>query len=75
MHIYYDPKDETHVTGVAYLGPSVTPYIGFNPGYRIYTLDGDYANSSWVSVSNSSSSSFLSNSRRAMRTSVLAAIL
>ncbi|XP_055336532.1 sphingomyelin phosphodiesterase-like [Paramacrobiotus metropolitanus] len=48
MHIYYDPADESHVTGLGYLGPSVTPYVGFNPSYRIYTIDGNYANSSWI---------------------------
>lgn len=50
MHIYFDPLDESMVTGLSYLGPSVTPYQGLNPGYRIYTIDGNYANSSWVRV-------------------------
>ena len=49
MHLYYDPADEARVTAVSYLGPAITPYEGYNPGYRIYTIDGNYANSSWVS--------------------------
>ena len=33
---------------IAFIGPSVTTYQGHNPGYRIYDIDGDYANSSRV---------------------------
>ena len=33
---------------IAYIGPSVTTFQGHNPGYRIYEVDGDYANSSRV---------------------------
>lgn len=33
---------------IAFIGPSVTTYQGYNPGYRIYDIDGDYANSSRV---------------------------
>ena len=29
-----------------YVGPSVTTFDRYNPGYRIYTVDGDYNNSS-----------------------------
>ncbi|GAV05396.1 hypothetical protein RvY_15537 [Ramazzottius varieornatus] len=47
LHLYYDP-DDGHPTSVSYLGPSVTPYQGFNPGYRIYTIDGNYEESEWV---------------------------
>ena len=31
---------------VLYLGPSVTTYTSQNPGYRIYTVDGNYNESS-----------------------------
>ena len=31
----------------AYIGPSVTTYSNLNPGYRIFTIDGDYAGSSY----------------------------
>lgn len=34
---------------IAYIGPSVTPFTNLNPGYRIYEVDGDYANSTQVS--------------------------
>lgn len=47
----YDPDTQEPVL-VSYIGPSVTTYVGdkgLNPGYRIYTVDGDYANSTWVS--------------------------
>ncbi len=36
---------------IAYIGPSVTPSDA-NPGFRIYTLDGDYEGSSNVSQLN-----------------------
>ncbi len=36
-------------TGVAYVAPSVTPYHDLNPGYRVYTVDGVYPNSTFVS--------------------------
>lgn len=29
---------------VAYVAPSVTPFAYFNPGYKIYYVDGDHAN-------------------------------
>ncbi|XP_019855309.1 PREDICTED: sphingomyelin phosphodiesterase-like isoform X3 [Amphimedon queenslandica] len=32
--------------GILYLGPSVTTYTEQNPGYRIYTVDGNYNGSS-----------------------------
>lgn len=28
---------------MAYIAPSVTPYFDFNPGYKIYYVDGDHA--------------------------------
>lgn len=38
-------------TNVAYLGPSVTTYEKFNPAYRIYYVDGDHKDTSWVGYS------------------------
>ena len=32
---------------MSYLGPSVTTTSFLNPGYRIYTIDGDYEESTW----------------------------
>ncbi|CAF5066461.1 unnamed protein product, partial [Rotaria sp. Silwood1] len=33
----------------AYIGPSVTTYSHLNPGYRIFTIDGNYSGGSyWV---------------------------
>lgn len=34
--------------GIAYLGPSVSPYYDLNPGYRIYYIDGDHDKSTRV---------------------------
>ncbi len=31
---------------MAYIAPSVTPYANFNPGYKIYYVDGDHAETS-----------------------------
>lgn len=36
-------------TSVAYIGPSVTPFVDFNPAYRLYYVDGDHGNSTFVS--------------------------
>ncbi|XP_031627934.1 sphingomyelin phosphodiesterase isoform X2 [Contarinia nasturtii] len=42
FEVFYDPKDLSRATNVAYIGPSVTPYDNLNPGYRIYYVDGDH---------------------------------
>ena len=34
---------------VALLGPSVTSYQGYNMGFRVYTIDGDYNGTTNVS--------------------------
>jgi len=47
FQLFYDEEDY-HVTSVAYIGPSVTPYYGLNPGYRLYTIDGNYDTSKMV---------------------------
>ena len=36
---------------VAFLGPSVTSYQGYNMGFRVYTIDGDYNGTTNVSDS------------------------
>lgn len=47
FEIFYDKSGpKPRATSIAYIGPSVTTYDGFNPGYRIYTLDGNYPESS-----------------------------
>lgn len=48
FEIFYDEKTRKIPTNIAFIGPSVTTYQGHNPGYRIYDIDGDYANSSRV---------------------------
>jgi sphingomyelin phosphodiesterase len=48
FEMFYDEKDNDRPTNIAFVGPSVTTYTGLNPGFRIYTLDGDYDNSSQV---------------------------
>ncbi|XP_050717172.1 sphingomyelin phosphodiesterase-like isoform X1 [Eriocheir sinensis] len=45
FELFYDERNRHRVTNIAYIGPSVTSYYKLNPGYRIYTVEGDYANS------------------------------
>ncbi|XP_054157645.1 sphingomyelin phosphodiesterase-like [Oppia nitens] len=42
-------KNGVHIrpTNMAYIGPSVTTFGNVNPGYRIYTIDGDYDESTY----------------------------
>lgn len=35
---------------VAYIAPSVTPFSNFNPGYKIYYVDGDHVDTSRVVI-------------------------
>lgn len=35
-------------TSVAFIGPSVTPYENYNPAYRLYYVDGEHRNSTFV---------------------------
>ncbi|CAG7786610.1 unnamed protein product [Allacma fusca] len=46
LELFYPKEDPFRASGVAYIGPSVTPYFNLNPGYRIYYVDGDYSSSS-----------------------------
>ena len=45
--MFYDLDNITRATGISYVGSSVTTYSNLNPGYKIYTVDGFYSNSSW----------------------------
>ena len=36
FEIFYDLKNRSRPTNIAYIGPSVTTYYGLNPTYRIY---------------------------------------
>jgi sphingomyelin phosphodiesterase len=40
-------NDPTRATSIAYVGGSITTFNFLNPGYRIYTVDGIYADSTW----------------------------
>lgn len=42
FEVFYDNEKYKKPTGIAYIGPSVTPYSGQNPAYRIYYVDGDH---------------------------------
>ena len=46
----YDPENATRAVHVGYVTQSQTPYHELNPGYRVFTVDGDYEGSSYVSV-------------------------
>ena len=49
LNMFYDVSDGfKRPVSVAYVGPSVTPLWQLNMGYRVYEVDGFYANSSWV---------------------------
>ncbi|XP_078571362.1 sphingomyelin phosphodiesterase-like isoform X2 [Branchiostoma floridae x Branchiostoma japonicum] len=50
FELFYDMKNHTRPTNVAYIGPSVTPYMYLNPGYRVYEIDGNYPKSSMLVV-------------------------
>ncbi|XP_065184745.1 sphingomyelin phosphodiesterase-like [Sycon ciliatum] len=50
MEVFFtedDPKI-AQPNSIAYIAPSVTTYTGHFPTYRIYDVDGGYANSSWT---------------------------
>ena len=49
IKIFYETTGtESRVTNVAFIGGSLTTYDGINPGYRVYTVDGERPNSSFV---------------------------
>ena len=47
FEIFYDADNVTRATSLAYLAGSVTTFGFLNPGYRIYTVDGFYPNTSY----------------------------
>lgn len=47
--LYFDEENGNKPIGVGYLAPSMTTYTNLNPGYRVYHIDGDRVNSTWVS--------------------------
>ncbi|CAF4257182.1 unnamed protein product, partial [Rotaria sp. Silwood2] len=47
LMIFYDEIEKQRPVSMAYIGPSVTTYSYLNPGYRVYTIDGDYQGSSF----------------------------
>ncbi|EHB06723.1 Sphingomyelin phosphodiesterase [Heterocephalus glaber] len=48
FEIFYDEETLNRPLSVAFLAPSATTYIGLNPGYRVYQIDGNYPGSSHV---------------------------
>jgi sphingomyelin phosphodiesterase len=38
FQLFYDLENRTRPINIAYIGPSVTPYYGLNPTYRIYDV-------------------------------------
>ncbi|CAN7994787.1 unnamed protein product [Ixodes pacificus] len=49
LKLFYDDDDKRAV-GVAYLAPSVTTFRSGHPAFRVYTIDGNYPNSTWTVV-------------------------
>lgn len=45
FELFYDEYNPHRVTNIAYIGPSVTSYYKLNPGYRLYTIEGEYEGS------------------------------
>ncbi|GAB6026449.1 hypothetical protein CHUAL_012647 [Chamberlinius hualienensis] len=45
FEVFYDKHDQSLPINVAYIGPSVSPYDGVNPAFKIYYIDGDYEGS------------------------------
>ena len=49
--VYENSEDSTsRPTSVIFSAPSLTPYSDYQPAYRIYTIDGNYDGSTFVSV-------------------------
>ncbi|KAJ6645977.1 Sphingomyelin phosphodiesterase, partial [Pseudolycoriella hygida] len=45
IEVFLDPKNLSRAINVAYIAPSITPFTNFNPGYKIYYVDGDHPES------------------------------
>ncbi|CAF1515832.1 unnamed protein product [Rotaria sp. Silwood1] len=49
FNMFYDENDHQRPVSMAYIAPSLTTESFLNPGYRVYTMDGEYPSSSyWV---------------------------
>ncbi|XP_058161802.1 sphingomyelin phosphodiesterase [Dasypus novemcinctus] len=48
FEVFYDEETLSRPLAVAFLAPSATTYIGLNPGYRVYQIDGNYSGTSHV---------------------------
>ncbi|XP_028396329.1 sphingomyelin phosphodiesterase-like [Dendronephthya gigantea] len=53
FELYYDLNNITRATNIAYIGPSLTTYQNLNPGYRTYTADGSYNESTYAILDHS----------------------
>jgi len=47
FRLFYDMETFTKPISIAYVAPSVTTYHELNPGYRIYSIDGQQGNKTW----------------------------
>lgn len=47
FRVYVDPQNISRPFGVVFTPGSVTPLTNLNPGFKIYTVDGEYNGSSW----------------------------
>ncbi|CAN7988622.1 unnamed protein product [Ixodes hexagonus] len=48
LEVFYDPANAKRALNVAYLAPSVTTFNSGHPAFRVYTVDGNYPNSTWT---------------------------
>ncbi|XP_026226069.1 sphingomyelin phosphodiesterase [Anabas testudineus] len=46
FQMFFDEETMTRPVGVAFIAPSITTYVDLNPGYRVYSVDGNYKGSS-----------------------------
>ncbi|XP_077972513.1 sphingomyelin phosphodiesterase-like [Styela clava] len=44
LKLFYDTQNTSRVSSVGFIGPGYTTYSYLNAGYRIYTFDGNYEN-------------------------------
>ncbi|RXG55132.1 Sphingomyelin phosphodiesterase [Armadillidium vulgare] len=42
FELYFDPQNSSRVYEIAYIAQSQTTYTDMNPGYKIYTIEGDF---------------------------------
>ena len=47
FEMFYDLQNLTRPVGIAYVTGSITTFNYDNPNYRIYSVDGDYKDSTW----------------------------